>query len=215
MSDGQNIRRGGRSAWRGLPTHGGFPATSCSAPVHVPCRPSPGSACRRPVAAAFAHDQWRHPAGKEKPAGGIHEPTTAIPARVDNVSVVTHTRLTNVHYCRMRSTITSNAVRGPDVKMLKGGTIVVKFPWLNQMAPSCGSRFGSPLVLSGVHWVRLELVAEVKYLTWTDDNLLRQVVYEGLREDKPVSRSGARRHPRRGQLLQNGDCGRSRSARLL
>jgi bifunctional non-homologous end joining protein LigD len=29
-----------------------------------------------------------------------------------------------------------------------------------------------------------ELVAEVKYLTWTGDNLLRQVVYEGLREDK-------------------------------
>jgi ATP-dependent DNA ligase len=26
-----------------------------------------------------------------------------------------------------------------------------------------------------------------KYLTWTGDNLLRQVVYEGLREDKPAS----------------------------
>jgi len=38
-----------------------------------------------------------------------------------------------------------------------------------------------------VHWVRAELVAEVKYLTWTDDNLLRQVVYEGLREDKPAA----------------------------
>jgi ATP-dependent DNA ligase len=31
------------------------------------------------------------------------------------------------------------------------------------------------------------LVAEVKYLTWTEDNLLRQVVYEGLREDKPAA----------------------------
>jgi ATP-dependent DNA ligase len=51
--------------------------------------------------------------------------------------------------------------------------------------PPRDSRFGSPLVLSRVHWVRPELVAEVKYLTWTDDNLLRQVVYEGLREDKP------------------------------
>lgn len=30
---------------------------------------------------------------------------------------------------------------------------------------------------SRVHWVRPELVAEVKYLTWTGDNLLRQVVY--------------------------------------
>ena len=35
--------------------------------------------------------------------------------------------------------------------------------------------------------MRPELVAEVKYLTWTDDNLLRQVVYEGLREDKPAA----------------------------
>jgi bifunctional non-homologous end joining protein LigD len=41
--------------------------------------------------------------------------------------------------------------------------------------------------LSRVHWVRPELVAEVKFLTWTEDNLLRQVVYEGLREDKPAS----------------------------
>jgi DNA ligase D-like protein (predicted ligase) len=40
--------------------------------------------------------------------------------------------------------------------------------------PPRGSRFGSPLRLSRVHWVRPELVAEVKFLTWTDDNLLRQ-----------------------------------------
>jgi DNA ligase D-like protein (predicted ligase) len=53
--------------------------------------------------------------------------------------------------------------------------------------PPRASRFGSPLVLSRVHWVRPELVAEVKYLTWTEDNLLRQVVYEGLREDKPAA----------------------------
>ena len=38
-----------------------------------------------------------------------------------------------------------------------------------------------------MHWVRPELVAEVKFLTWTEDNLLRQVVYEGLREDKPAA----------------------------
>jgi ATP-dependent DNA ligase len=51
--------------------------------------------------------------------------------------------------------------------------------------PPRDSRFGSPLVLSRVHWVRPELVAEVKFLAWTGDHLLRQVVYEGLREDKP------------------------------
>src|ERR1700730_18210820 len=49
--------------------------------------------------------------------------------------------------------------------------------------PPRTSRFGSPLVLSP----RPELVAEVKFLTWTDDHLLRQVVYERLREDKPAA----------------------------
>jgi DNA ligase D-like protein (predicted ligase) len=55
------------------------------------------------------------------------------------------------------------------------------------VAPPRSTRFGSPLVLSRVHWVRPELVAEVKFLAWTEDNLLRQVVYEGLREDKPAA----------------------------
>ena len=52
--------------------------------------------------------------------------------------------------------------------------------------PPRTSRFGSPLELSRGHWVRPELVVEVNYLTWTRDNLLRQVVYMGLREDKPA-----------------------------
>ena len=59
--------------------------------------------------------------------------------------------------------------------------------------PPRATRFGTPLVLSRVHWVRPELVAEVTYLTWTADGLLRHVVYEGLREDKSpsdVSRTG-------------------------
>jgi bifunctional non-homologous end joining protein LigD len=63
---------------------------------------------------------------------------------------------------------------------LAAGTMSLDAP------PPRGSRFGSPLVLSGVHWVRPELVVEVKFLAWTEDNLLRQVVYEGLREDKPA-----------------------------
>ena len=52
--------------------------------------------------------------------------------------------------------------------------------------PPRDSRFGSPLKLSKVHWVRPELVVEVTYLTWTEDNLLRQVSYQGQREDKPA-----------------------------
>jgi bifunctional non-homologous end joining protein LigD len=52
--------------------------------------------------------------------------------------------------------------------------------------PPRTSRFGSPLVLSRVHWVKPELVAEVTFLTWTEEGLLRHVVYQGLREDKPA-----------------------------
>ena len=52
--------------------------------------------------------------------------------------------------------------------------------------PPRDSRFGSPLKLSEVHWVKPEIVVEVTYLTWTDDNLLRQVSYQGQREDKPA-----------------------------
>lgn len=53
-------------------------------------------------------------------------------------------------------------------------------------APPRDSRFGSPLALSRVHWVKPELVVEVTYLTWTDDGLLRQVAYQGQRQDKPA-----------------------------
>jgi ATP-dependent DNA ligase len=49
------------------------------------------------------------------------------------------------------------------------------------------TRFGSPLVLSRVHWVEPQLVAEITYLTWTADGLLRHTVYVGLRSDKPAT----------------------------
>jgi bifunctional non-homologous end joining protein LigD len=53
--------------------------------------------------------------------------------------------------------------------------------------PPRSNRFGSPLNLARVHWVRPELVCEVTFLTWTDDGLLRQVTYQGPREDKPAA----------------------------
>ena len=53
--------------------------------------------------------------------------------------------------------------------------------------PPRGGRFGSPLVLSRVHWVRPEMVVEVSYVEWTPDGLLRHVVYLGEREDKAAS----------------------------
>jgi bifunctional non-homologous end joining protein LigD len=51
--------------------------------------------------------------------------------------------------------------------------------------PPRSTRLGSPLVLFRVHWVEPRLVAEITYLTWTSDNLLRHTVYVGLRQDKP------------------------------
>jgi bifunctional non-homologous end joining protein LigD len=70
---------------------------------------------------------------------------------------------------------------------------------LNEPPPR-ESRFGSPLQLSRVHWVRPEMAVEVTYLTWTEDGLLRQVSYQGQRLDKParaVVRSAP--HPKRSQ----------------
>jgi ATP-dependent DNA ligase len=43
--------------------------------------------------------------------------------------------------------------------------------------------------------LRRRLVAKVKFLTRTEGNLLRQVVYEGLRKDKPA-REVRRKAPR-------------------
>jgi ATP-dependent DNA ligase len=51
--------------------------------------------------------------------------------------------------------------------------------------PPRDTRFGRPLELAKVHWVRPELVAEITYLSWPDDGLLRHTVFVGLREDKP------------------------------
>jgi bifunctional non-homologous end joining protein LigD len=64
-------------------------------------------------------------------------------------------------------------------------TVVCKTSPLSVLPPR-KTRFGSPLVLSRVHWVEPKLVAEITYLTWTADNLLRHTVYVGLREDKPA-----------------------------
>jgi DNA ligase D-like protein (predicted ligase) len=52
--------------------------------------------------------------------------------------------------------------------------------------PPRETRFGGRLVLSKVHWVRPELVAEITYLTWAEDGLLRHTAFVGLREDKPA-----------------------------
>jgi ATP-dependent DNA ligase len=53
--------------------------------------------------------------------------------------------------------------------------------------PPKTTHFDSPLILSKVHWVSPELVAEVAFQTWTADRVLRHVSYQGLREDKAAA----------------------------
>src|SRR5438067_135202 len=66
---------------------------------------------------------------------------------------------------------------------------------LLDIPPPRTTRFGSPLNLSRVHWVRPELVIEVAFLAWTDEGLLRQVTYQGIREDKPANEVRRAPHP--------------------
>ena len=81
--------------------------------------------------------------------------------------------------------------------------------------PSRGTaRFGAgmgPAEMSKVTWVRPTLVAQIRFAEWTDDGLLRQPVFLGLRADKrarEVVREAARGRGRaevsRGRCLPTG-----------
>jgi len=48
------------------------------------------------------------------------------------------------------------------------------------------ARFPAQAVISGVHWVKPSLVAEVGFTSRTRDGLLRHPTFQGLREDKPA-----------------------------
>jgi bifunctional non-homologous end joining protein LigD len=72
--------------------------------------------------------------------------------------------------------------------------------------PPRNQRFGGPLALSKVHWVRPELVAEITYLTWSDDGLLRHIMFVSRRARSAGKEPGERKlfgcaaGPRKGKL---------------
>jgi len=55
---------------------------------------------------------------------------------------------------------------------------------------------------AGIHWVKPQLVAEIAFAEWTQDGLVRQAVFHGLRVDKPateISRENAVSTPSNGK----------------
>jgi DNA ligase D-like protein (predicted ligase) len=77
---------------------------------------------------------------------------------------------------------------GSELRRLHGALQRLRTPKMPlDVPPPTAARFGSPLNLSRVTWVRPKLVCEVRFLTWTADGLVRQGSYEGLRADKPAT----------------------------
>ena len=58
----------------------------------------------------------------------------------------------------------------------------------------------------GVHWVKPRLVAEVSFAEWTNEGLLRQAAFQGLREDK-AAKSVIKEGPEKSTLVRTGSSG--------
>ena len=90
-----------------------------------------------------------------------------------------------LHYAGRAGT----GINDRELKRLAGVLAPLQVPKMPLAAPPPrDNRFGSPLKLSKVHWVRPEVVVEVTYLTWTEGGLLRAVSYQGSVRTSPQGR---------------------------
>jgi bifunctional non-homologous end joining protein LigD len=80
----------------------------------------------------------------------------------------------------------------------------------------------------GAHWVKPEMVVQVRFATWTADDLVRQAAFLGMREDKPagevtreepetslgprISRSKAAEHHSRAGVAEKRSAGKTKPA---
>jgi len=100
------------------------------------------------------------------------------------------------HYRGARLIYAGKVGTGFDAKLLE--SLHVRF--LRLKARSCPfanlplghrSRFGlgmTPAAMRTVTWLRPKLVAQIKFAEWTQEGLLRQPVFLGLRTDKPATK---------------------------
>ena len=103
-------------------------------------------------------------------------------------------------------------------RMLRDRLETMKLPWAEDRGVCDGAGGGA----KGAIWVRPELVAQVRFATWTADDLVRQAAFLGLREDKPakeVVREDAKPTPKRsargqGEGEERKTVARSREAHL-
>jgi hypothetical protein len=69
--------------------------------------------------------------------------------------------------------------------------------------PPDSSRFGQPVNLARVRWVKPELVCEVKFLAWTDDAQIGKSSMSGCERTSRQPKSGDRSRPRRATSIRS------------
>ena len=124
---------------------------------------------------------------RESPEKGLDEraPPTSRPPSRGSASEILGALLLGYHEPDGRLVYAGRVGTGMSQKTLAGLHRLLRALAIptnaSRRSPPRDTRFGRPLELAKVHWVRPELVAEITYLSWPDDGLLRHTVFVGFR----------------------------------